>query len=126
MYRLLVLVPLLLVGCAEVGDVLPAITPAQRARAEQRNTQALAEQQAKRAAMDKIVVLPGDSSRPYSVLGPVRPELRLEGCTPDKLREAALAQYGTVDAIIGFMQTGAGVVPTTNDCEGTAVIFTGR
>lgn len=51
----------------------------------------------------RILVVPGDLSRPYRILGPVRPDYSIQSgtCSVDALRQAALDEYKHVDAIIG-------------------------
>lgn len=80
------------------------------------------------AKIDRIVVVPGDLSRPYRILGPVRVGSEVfDRCLPDDVRREALDKYGQVDAVIGFIQSAGpapGVVVTGSSyCEGTAVVF---
>lgn len=80
---------------------------------------------AEQAKLDHIAVLSAEPSRPHKVLGVVTVQSTVfDNCNANGVKRAALEQYPSVDAIVGFQAlgagTGAGAIGPTH-CEATAV-----
>ena len=80
-----------------------------------------------RETLNRIIVTPGDVSRPYRIVGTVEwpgaGYISPTDCDPDHLKKEAVSRYGQVDAIIGYLQWQDGRMTR---CSGTAVTFTGQ